>query len=341
MIRNTEAWLAQLSDPAGTNARWQAKPFDASGDAAAIGLLDEAARHNVHLVAGRNLLGVLKDNPGSFYNGDPALVIQRAAALQTAIRDRRLQEIAHNTVLAGTAREILHAAAGMPVALVKGLDFAEAVYHGVHNRKFSDVDLLVAPSAQQDIANVLSGLGFAEVIAKGKKIEQTERQWTRQAPHAGLTLVEVHTDMVHAPELRARMSLTHALYAGRPNGGVTGAARLVLAALHGATSHLFARLQYVVDGMMVARAGVDAKELKERAKRSGALLPVSTMLRLAVEIYGCQASGALLGQMEPVRFAAVERRLISPAMVISAKSQTRWQSLPQRFLYRRMMQAGI
>lgn len=147
--------------------------------------------------------------------------------------------------------------------------------------------------------------------------------------------------MVHAPELRARMSLTHGLYAGKSNGGVSGASRLVLAALHGATSHLFARLQYVVDGMMVARTGVDALELQERARRSGAILPVSTMLRLAADIYGCEASSSLLGQLEPVRLASIERRLISPTMVISAKSQTRWRSLPQRYLYRRLMQAGI
>lgn len=341
MIRNTEAWIAQLSDPAGANSRWQAKPFDVEDETAALDLLDEAARHNVHLVAGRNLLGILKDNPGLFFRGEKSNVVNRATALQTTIRDRRLQEIAHNTVLAGTAREILHATAGMPISLVKGLDFAEAVYHGVHNRKFSDVDLLVDPMAQVDLSKILSGLGFTEVVAKGKKIKQTERQWTREAPHAGLTLVEVHTDMVHAPELRARMSLTHGLYAGKSNGGVSGASRLVLAALHGATSHLFARLQYVVDGMMVARTGVDARELQERARRSGAILPVSTMLRLAADIYGCEASSSLLGQLEPVRLASIERRLISPTMVISAKSQTRWRSLPQRYLYRRLMQAGI
>ncbi len=340
MSRAIEMWLARLSDPGGLNERWAAEPFSSDDVEGVTTLLSEAARHNVHLVAARNLLAVLKDSPESFFAGPADQVRIRSAALQNTIRERRMHEIAHNSVLAAVARDILKAATGMPVVLVKGLDFADVVYHGVHNRKFGDVDLLADAKAIGDVAEILSSLGFTEVIAKGKKIEQTERQWTRSGDHVGTTLVEVHTDMVHAPELRRKMSLTHDLYAGVSSGGVTNASRLVLAALHGATSHLFARLQYVVDGMMVARAGVSAGELKSRAQRSGATLPVATMLRLADEIYGCEASKALLRELGPVPFPAIERRLISTAMVLSAKSETRWRSLPQRYLYRRLMQAG-
>ncbi len=112
----------------------------------------------------------------------------------------------------------------------------------------------------------------------------------------------------------------------------------MLAALHGATSHLFGRLQYVVDGLMVARSGVDPDELAERARASGAALPIHTMLRLASEIHGCAVSAALAAAMAPRGVARLERRLITAPMVLAAKSPNRWRLLAQRHIYRRLLQ---
>ncbi len=125
--------------------------------------------------------------------------------------------------------------------------------------------------------------------------------------------------MVHDPKLRRRMTLTYAQYAEPDLGGITNAGRLIVAALHGAASHLFGRLQYVVDGMMVARAGVDIEELRARAAASGALLPLSTMLRLAGQIYGCEGSIRLLAGLGKAPLPLVDSLLISPGMVLAAK----------------------
>jgi hypothetical protein len=252
--------------------------------------------------------------------------------------DLRLQDVARAVLLAGTAREILAASSDLPVVLVKGADFAEAGYGGLHARTFSDVDLLVRNDAQAALGEVLQRCGFTAIPARESRLDYTERQWTRNGPN-GSILVEVHTDMVHAPELRARQTLTYDLYAESGAGGVTAAARIVLAALHGATSHLFGRLQYVVDGLVLARMGVDAAELQERAMRSGALLPTATMLRLAADLYACERSRSLLARLR-TPWGAVERALITPAMVLSAKSAHRWRLLPQRYLYRRLLRAG-
>ncbi|PWV99902.1 putative nucleotidyltransferase-like protein [Hoeflea marina] len=332
-------WLARLSDPGGLNRRSSPPAFDAGDEAQWLRLLDEAGSHNVRPAVVRNLGVELRESPGSFIRGTDAETAGPIRALMASANDLRLQDVSRAVLLASVARQILQAIdrAGLPATLVKGVDFAEKAYGGLHMRSFSDIDLLVRPEAEADLGEVLRALGLEAHEPPGKRIDYTERQWTRSHQHGGLLLVEVHTDVVHAPELRARQTLTYDLYADPAAGGITPAGRMVLAGLHGATSHLFGRLQYVVDGLMIARMGVDADELRVRAERSGALLPVATMLRLAAELYGCGSSRGLLDALGPVAWARLERRLISAPMVMSAKSVHRWRLLPQRYLYRRLL----
>ncbi|MEQ1941318.1 nucleotidyltransferase family protein [Mesorhizobium sp. VNQ89] len=337
-IGRTEAWLARLSDPRGANERFRPSPFDASERGQMERLVGLAARHNVRPAFARNLMRQLKDAPLDFLAGDTRVVAATSAWLSDHANDLRIGDFARASLLAdvaGTIREKI-AAAALPAVIVKGVDFAEVAYGGLYLRTFSDVDLLVRPDAAEALGDVLRDLGFTEHVPSGKRVDYTERAWTRADQH-GTTLVEVHTDVVHAPELRAAQSLTYDLYADPALGGVTHAARLVLAALHGSTSHLFGRLQYVVDGLMVARLGPDPEELVVRAKRSGATLPLVTMLRLAWEIYGCEISADLLGRLGPLRWGGLESRLIRASMVLAAKGEGRWMLLPQRYLYRRLL----
>jgi hypothetical protein len=338
MTRKVESWLARLSDPIGPNAQWRPPPFSPGEGAKLEALLDEAGRHNVRPAVVRNLGLQLRDNPDSFMpDGGRALT-----ELQARAADLRVQDVARAALLAHLAREILAAiaAAGLPAVLVKGLDFAEVAYGGIQNRTFSDIDLLVRPEAMDSLGVLLTGLGYSPEPIPKKRIGHTEWKWTRRNAQWGAILVELHTDLVHGPEWRGRVSLTYDLYADPVAGGISPAARMVLAALHGATSHLFGRLQYVVDGLMIARMEVDAEELRERARRSGAVLPVATMLRLAAELYGCEKSRALVGRLGTIPWGSLERRLITVAMVLSAKSPNRWRLLPQRYLYRRLLRGG-
>ena len=339
MTNKVEAWLARLSDPAGLNPLWSPAPFSIEESELSSKLLDEAHLHNIRPALVRNLGIQLRTAPEAFMTGESATRSAAIDALLARANELRLQDVARAMLLATAAREILSAASELPVVLVKGVDFAEKAYGGLHARTFSDIDLLVRPDAEDALGKVLARLGFTSIRPRETRIEFTERQWTRPDPHGGVMLVEVHTDVVHAPELRARQTLTYDLYTDMAAGGVTPAARLVLAALHGATSHLFGRLQYVVDGLMVARMGVEPGELRERALKSGAMLPVATMLRLAVELYDCPASRGLLDALGPVPWQRLERRLISQTMVLSAKSTHRWRLLPQRYLYRRLLRS--
>lgn len=338
MTRKVESWLARLSDPVGPNSRWTPPPFSAGERAKLETFLDEAGHHNVRPAVLRNLGLQLRDDPNSFMRAGGRALTE----LQARAADLRMRDVARAALLAHLAREILTAiaSAGLPAVLVKGLDFAEVAYGGIQNRTFSDIDLLVRPEAMDALGALLAGLGYSPEPIPKKRIGHTEWKWTRRDAAWGAVLVELHTDLVHGPEWRGRVSLTYDLYADRGAGGISPAARLVLAALHGATSHLFGRLQYVVDGLMIARMDVDAEELRERARRSGAVLPVATMLRLAADLYGCEKSEALVGRLGAVPWSSLERRLITVAMVLSAKSPSRWRLLPRRYLYRRLLRGG-
>ena len=322
-----ENCLGRLSDPDGIADH--ALPALAPSQIGA--LIDLSVRHNVQLAVLKNLIDLTKADLQRSPDAPDA-----KAQLQT-LRDRRFAEVANNTVIANAARQVMAKMDGLPLALVKGLDFAENAYKGVDTRKFSDVDLLIDPSCEAEVNRRLTSLGYVLFEPKGKKIEQSERQWTKRAANTGLSLVEIHTDLVHDPKLRRKMTLTYDLYASPARGGISNASRLVVAAVHGAASHLFGRLQYVIDGMMIARAGVEADELRIRTQASGALLPLATMLRLAADIYGCKASIGLLEGLGKTPAPRLEALLISPQMVLAAKNRNRWRYLPQRHLYRLLL----
>jgi hypothetical protein len=339
MARKIETWLAYLSDPAGLNVRWTPKPFTLGETERLRTLVEEAGRHNVRPALVRNLALLVKNEPGAVMSGEMSAV---RAAIEPAIaraNELRLLDVARASMLATLAREILAsvAAAGLPVALVKGLDFAEAAYGGLHNRAFTDIDLLVRPDAEIELGEILARLGFKAHEPPANRVALAERKWTKTNAHGNEILVEIHTDVVHSPKLRPAMSLTYDLYASREAGGVNAASRLVLAALHGAASHLFGRLQYVVDALMIVRMGVDAGELRERARRSGAILPLATNLRLAADIYDCAACRTLEEKIGHVPWNWLERRLVTAPMALSAKSPHRWRLLPQRYLYGALM----
>lgn len=332
MITRLQAWLASLADPAGPRLRFDPRPFSVDDSARFDRLLHELARHNVHLAGFANLVALLSSDPGAVFAAERSAVFATAELAIGELRARRLTEVAHNALLAEAAREIRRAIAGIDAVVIKGLDFAENAYGGVERRKFSDVDILVDAGAEVTVGEVLAGLGFSPVEPKGRKIAQTERKWLGTSLSREPVLVEVHTNLVHDPSTRRSISLTFAQHAGK-TGPDANAARLVAAAIHGATSHLFGRLQYVVDGMMIARAGVDPRDARDRGVATGSLLMIATMLRLAHTIFECEQSAALLEAIGPVRGHGTGQLLIPPSVVLSAKGTHRWRHLPRRRLY--------
>ena len=331
-------WLARLSDPVGLNETIRPVAYRTNFTDSFEKLLALSGAHNVRPALVRNLRKQLQQAPQHLISAPHDQLEKIASLIMSRAEETRLLEFARTALLFDTAAEIMAEVAkqDLPAVIVKGPDFADAAYGGIEWRNFSDVDILVAPEAHEALCAILIANDFQAVEPRTKRLNYGERAFLRKS-FGGNLLVEVHTDLVHAPELRAAQTLNYALYAGPEYGGVTPAARLVLAGLHGATSHLFGRLQYVVDGLMIARTNVDGDELRERAKQTGATLAVATMLRLAHEIYGSPEAANLLEKLGAFKWSGFERWLIPRSVVLSAKDDDRWRRLPQRYLYRRLL----
>jgi hypothetical protein len=338
--RQTGARLARYCDPGGINQRWPARPMTAetaAEDGAA--LLEAAAAHNVLPAVARNLASEMQRAPEALIKGVGDGVASARRHLVADARHGSLELVARNMVLADIARDVLAAAArdGVPLVLVKGLDFAEACYGGLPMRAFSDVDLLVRPDAATAVAEMLIARDFTPVTPKAKRENYSERQFVRRGGEIGTLLVEVHTDLAHAPKLRRRTSLTYETYAGEPSGGVTMAARLILAAIHGSMSHLFDRLQYMVDILAIVRREVDPAELRERVAETGSLLVVRTGLDLTRRLFACPACRELLAALPRAQHDWLACRLLTPSTVTSAFGSTRGLHSWRRQAFRVLM----
>ncbi|MCC0018151.1 MAG: nucleotidyltransferase family protein [Rhodobiaceae bacterium] len=334
---NAPLWLARFGDPAGENPRASAARLDLPMSEAVVAeIVSQAGAHGVIMAVARNLAAIAHGDAHGLGNapGEDAQEAVRAliATLQTSYRAQAARNMALDQ-LGGQIQTAL-AAAGLPAVIVKGPDFARNVYGGLSSRAFTDIDILAAPGAATAVAQTVERLGFEPVEPSDKRAAYTERQYWREKGAGSHDLVEVHTDMVHAPKLRHALSMGYEDYAGPAAGGITMASRLVLAGLHGATSHLFDRLQNIVDMMMIARAGVDGRELAERARRSGAETPVRTGLSIAHAIFGCEACRALLSAVDARSTDMLARLLVSPHCVLHAQSSHRARHSWRRQAYR-------
>ncbi|MAZ18340.1 MAG: hypothetical protein CL535_18700 [Ahrensia sp.] len=340
MTSQQSRWLVHYSDPLVDAAKAGAPKLPLPlAESHIADIAAQAGQHGVIMALGRNVAAAVKAKSPLVTGSDETARSAAGKSLADALESSSLAHLRRNMILNDVARRINTRLLGesLPAIVVKGPDFAETVYGGLHMRAFSDIDILVDPAATEAVGAIVADLGFAPVAPDQKHEAYTERQFLRKDRDGGLSLVELHTDIVHAPKLRRSMSLTHEDYAGPGSGGVTMAGRLVLAALHGATSHQFDRLQYVVDMLMIARAGVDVQELKDRAARAGAETALLTGLDLAAALFGCEASAALARQCAPRRGTMLTRRLIGPASVTNAQSRSRWRHSWRRQVYRWML----
>jgi len=319
--RGNGARLARYCDPGGINQRWPARPMrpeSAVKDSAA--LIDGALAHNVLPAVARNLAAEMDRAPEALIRGADYAAANLRRQLIADARQTCISLVGRNMVLADIARDLLGQAKDddVPVVLVKGLDFAEACYGGLPMRAFSDIDLLTRPDAAPTVTGMLTERGFKPIAPGEKRESYSERQFVYDGGEVGRVLVEIHTDLAHAPKLRRRTSLTYDTYAGSASGGVTMAARLILAAIHGSMSHLFERLQYMTDILVIARRGVDQAELRERAAETGSLLVLRTGLDLANRMFVCPACDALSASLPPTRHDWLASHLLTPATVVSA-----------------------
>ena len=220
----------------------------------------------------------------------------------------------------------------MPIAVVKGSSFASLYPSGL--RPFGDVDLLCAPSAIPPLTNVLTAHGFKCINSNASHLEDA---WVHRENN--YLMIEVHTDLVHLPRMRAAFSLT---YDDLEGNSETPSALLAVAVMHGAL-HYFAWLRHVIDVCQAARALTTSDEetrFETIADRTGARFPAIIGLMLAHRLFGgvrCLEIARALGSLRSFRF---ERILIEGA-VISAPMEGRivyngWR----RFVFRELLRHG-
>lgn len=159
---------------------------------------------------------------------------------------------AHARRITATLRE-----RALPHRLVKGADFATALFPRPSDRPFTDIDILVPVEALGGVDTVLGEAGYdlAHDTSPGRAERSREQKWTQAGnPHL---LIEVHTDLVHLPGLRRRTTYGYAEAGIADRDGTSPASgRLLTAVVHGAIGHKFHQLKLAVDVLQAMRHAV-------------------------------------------------------------------------------------
>ncbi len=318
------AWLVQLADPLGCRLP---KPWRELKSAEVEQLIAQADTHGILPALARNFRPMAEQQPG--YD---------RARIDAASRLRMLAT--HSLMLRRYADVLMTDLVGEPVAIIKGPTFARTIYPSPQLRPFSDVDLLVAPDYKAVVATTLRAHGF-ELCAHDFQEGRNEDKWLHRDNPA--LLVEVHTNMVHAPSLQGTLSLTYDDLA-ETGGHVEGAASQLMVAIMHAGLHQFERLRQVVDILQAARALNTADEearFEKLVERTGARLATVAGLDLAYRLFDeprCLDIAHVIGR---TRGRTIARLLISHNVVAAMANDNRVYHTWRRQGLRELLKRGV
>jgi len=330
---HTTRWLGALLDPAGPNEPPR-RPLTAAGIESLCRFADA---HSILPVVTANLHR-LADAAGARRviktNGNPQGPDALTAALEWARR-----RLAERTALALMVRRqldrIATAAArrGVPMAQLKGGEFADRLYDSPSLRTFSDLDLIVSTDALDQTEAVMSDLGYTAVSLPNLKHDGDygERCWRPAESDGGSATVEVHWNLVNSPALRTGVSVQYEDLQFDGDGHTSGlntttpASLLLVAAVHGATGHQFDRLGLLCDLLCAARGAagpLDEDYLKEAIRHTGCAAAMSMGLHLCERFFGergqaCKELQRRLGLAAP---SIAARLLVTPGVVLGVRT---------------------
>jgi hypothetical protein len=311
-------WLVHCADPLG---RRTAPPRRALSLEEARELVAHADKHGV-------LPAVLRHFPP--FQGDTTFAGVKADALA-----RHRSKLTYSLMLRTHGQALLAAAAGLPVVMVKGPVFSRTIYPATGLRNFTDIDLLVAPEAEPQLARVLEEQGF-KLAEYDRDPNRQEWKWLHRDNDA--LMIEVHTNLVHHPELRQAMSLCYEDLAGIAE---TPAALLAVAVVHGALER-YELLRQVVDVCQAAR-GVDTADEERRfetlVQQTGTRFAAIAGLDLAYRLLEEPRCRELARGLGPVRYTALARLLLGRSAITSTMGSKRflhsWRRQGFRILLKR------
>lgn len=230
--------------------------------------------------------------------------------------------------------------AGIDAAIVKGPIFAAKLYAEPAYRNFTDIDILI-PLADRDgshaVMNALDFEAYDREYRAGR--DYFEDVWLLKTDRR--VSIEVHSDLVHNPKLRAKSTLRFdsllSAGAGDPNDAT---ALLFVAATHGATSHQFDRIQHLLDVALAASGAagaVDWPRLREVCNNTGTRRAVFAALNVASGMFASRSLAQKADELKPSFGDRLGARIITPESVLDARSNRRSASSWRRKIFRQLL----
>lgn len=209
----------------------------------------------------------------------------------------------------------------LEAVIVKGPVFARQIYPTPSDRPFTDIDIMVAPSARASIGELLTGLGcqlFRKPLLDHTEQNQEEK-WIH--PDMDALLIEVHGNLVHYQGLRRRISFGYSeiVASGRGDAGA-GLPQFFVAVVHAALGHKFHQLRLLVDVLQAWRhlAPDEVAVLPEMARQLGLALEARLCLELIAQLFGVPAAHAAAGRIAGGSASGLAARLVDGAAVLAA-----------------------
>ncbi len=342
-LLHTASWLVNASDPTGMEPSNRLRPLSGQGleelclRADAHGVLPAVVQNLRTFAETHGLHHVLRDSPGK-----ADLAEQFAARLQSA--DKMLRKRTAICMLIRRQADQLTAALGtkgIPVGILKGPQFADRLYPHPALRTFTDVDLLVPPSAVEDADATILDLGYRPKASHMKYAEgYGERSYLTSGPAGGAA--ELHWNLVNSPSIRRGLSVEFddLQLSDSSEWKLSPASLMLIAAVHGAASHGFDRLQLLWDVCQAARgtAGeIDDDWLADTTRRCGAQFALAASLDMAGGILGEPRCRAMYNRLALPRYGKVWRVLLTRGVVLRAHA---YRDSFRRCLFRILLKRG-
>ncbi len=311
----TTAWLLALADP---NGPIETLPGTSLTAGELPEMLELADRHSVLPIV-IEALRQLADRLG--------LRDELPAAL-APMQAQQLRRAATSMMLRGQLAEIVAVAPAARLIVLKGPAFADRLYRDPAHRPFTDLDLLTPVEEVDAVETALADLGYRTETQAGLKHADGygERTWLAGSGSPTSGPVEVHWNLVNSPTVRKGVSVwyndlqTEGAEPDTPGlARLSAASLLLIAAVHGAASHMFDRLGLVCDVCQAARgtAGdVDVDWLAEALERTGAGRAMAAALHLGWTVFGEAACDDLRRKLSLPRPGLLSRAMVNRSVVL-------------------------
>jgi len=321
-----ERWLLALADPENPGVSLPRQKL-AKDDILPLCL--HAELHGILPAVLRNVDRLLRSEPGKLLV-EPRLNPEAITAIQP-LQNRLGEKAAIVLFLKAESRRIrtaIQANDGAAI-LLKGEDFAERLYQPPALRLFGDLDLLVRQNDWDRVNATMSRLGYVPQESSMKYASgYSEQTWQHPAMPGGS--VEIHDNLVNSPTIRRGVSVKFEdLPLERSAAGQlrpTPAGLLVVAAVHGAASHSFDKLQHLCDIAQIVRGragAIDESSLRECLSKTGAGFSVALGLDLVARAFAETAAADLLARLEYRWPKRITRLLITPALIARSQGKRR------------------